>query len=196
MRKKSYHKIITAYDAWWFLYYHPFLICRERVEITRKEAEEGIKKGYYITHDRKGTKQDPGGKYWREWRHKLRHAIVTNLSIFYAKVNDKGQVDDDDSKNLYPECWLEIGSIDYDYMCPWDNTTTRMEYHDVDLDVGGKTFDEALIKMAKRVRKLHGDYDPSLGTKGECGKPICGDCVDFKAYVTDFNNQHFKDQEW
>ena len=39
MVKRKYHKISTAYDAYWFIKRHPKFQRRERVEITPNEAK-------------------------------------------------------------------------------------------------------------------------------------------------------------
>jgi hypothetical protein len=137
--------------------------------------------GYLITRDR-------GGKCYREWRHIWDRPIDTNLSIFYAKVNDKGRVCKDPKKNVNVECWLEFGNLEWGYgsydpnteePCDWDVETVSMNYHDPDLDCGAPTFDEALIKLAKLVLKKYGDYTEEEGDEMSdiyCGHPVCADC--------------------
>ncbi len=181
MRKKTYHKITNAYEAWWFIYEHPAMRLPERNEVTPEEAAKLEAEGFWIT-------RDVGGKCYRMWRHLHRHALDENLSIHYAKTNKPGghgRVDDDDRKNKHIECWLEFGPLAYGYMYSGgsepngehDTETMRHLYHDVDLDTGGTTFDEALIRLAKNVRKKYGDYEERADRIGnECGKPECADC--------------------
>jgi hypothetical protein len=175
------HKIGNAYEAWWFLYEHPKLKLPERHEVTPKEADKLEAEGFWIT-------RDVGGKCYRMYRHLHRHALEENLSIHYAKTNKPGghgTVVEDDSKNKHVECWLEFGPLEYGYsysggkkpMADWDTVTVRHHYHDVDLDTGGTTFDEGLIRLAKNVRKKYGDYKEK-GRDGYCGKPECADCKD------------------
>lgn len=177
MAKK--HKITNAYEAWWFLYNHPKLMCPERHEVPPKKADKLEAEGFWIT-------RDVGGKCYRMYRHLHRHALEENLSIHYTKTNKPsghGTVDDDDSKNKHVECWLEFGPIEYAYaysggvkpMADWDTKTTRLNYHDVDLDTGGTSFDEGLIRLAKLARKKYGDY-AEKDRDDYCGKPECADC--------------------
>jgi hypothetical protein len=176
MAKKHAHRIGSAYDAWWFLYYHPKFCLRARNEISREKADDLEKRGFIVTRDRAGDAPGEGGKCWREWRHLLRHAIEENLSIFYAKVDASGKVNDDASLNTVPECWLEFGSMEYGYPSQWHDETQDIPYHDPSLDCGGATFDMALVALAKGVRRRYGDYKDRRGEEGTCGRPACADC--------------------
>src|SRR5271157_4188554 len=151
------HKITNAYEAWWFLYEHPKLKLPERNEVSPEEAAKLEAEGFWIT-------RDVGGKCYRMYRHLHRHALEENLSIHYAKTNKPGghgRVVDDKSKNKHVECWLEFGPMEYGYMYSggaepngdYDDETMRQHYHDTDLDTGGTTFDEALVRLAKLARK-------------------------------------------
>lgn len=158
-----YHKIANAYDAWWFLYYHPKFERMLRNEITPKEADRMEKAGFLVSRDK-------CGKCYHYMRHLTVAAVEENLSIHYAKTKDgKG------------ECWLEFGAVEYGYLYgqpneDWDDTTGEMHYHDWKLDCGGKTFDAALVQLARLVRKNYGDYKPKTGRKGKCGPKPCADC--------------------
>ena len=173
MTKKRYHKIANAYDAWWFLYYHPKFQRMIRNEVPPKEADKLEKAGFLVSRDK-------CGKCYQYMRHMTVAAIEENLSIHYAKTDGK-EVTDDPKKNVNVECWLEFGSVEYEYMYgqpneDWDDTTAEMNYHDWKLDCGGSTFDEALVKLAKNVRKHYGDYEPKVGRRGKCGPHPCADC--------------------
>ena len=75
-----------------------------------------------------------GFKYDRLWTH-------------VAKVNpETGKLDDDMTKNTKVEIWLE---------CFPDDENGR--FHDIDLDCGGDTYEEAIIKLASLVKKKYGD---------------------------------------
>ena len=64
-----------------------------------------------------------------------------------VKINpDIGMVDDDESKNTKVEVWLEAGP--YGEHC---------NIHDWDLDCGGDTFEEAIIKLADLVKQYYDD---------------------------------------
>jgi hypothetical protein len=155
---RKWKRIKTAHEAWWFLYEHPKFQCAARHEITKEQAAEKVKGTRIFT--------DPNGNYWRVWPKSLDwHVIGHNLDIHYTLVDARGRVNDDKSKNRFQACWLEFGPIEWGYHAPefetGDGQTAReyrMNYHDTDLDCGGKTFDEALIKLARLVMKKYGDY--------------------------------------
>lgn len=151
--------ISTSYDAWWFLYEHPKLMVKERIERSEKPTPE----------DLPGTEwkvwQDAGGNWWAEQLSEYapqRRAIECNLDIHYAKVDETGHVNDDSSKNVNIECWLEFGHIEWGYATDWEPKEGGREHvimcHDIRLDCGGKTFDEALIRLAGLVLEHFGDY--------------------------------------
>jgi len=180
-------EITNAYDAWHFLYHHPAFMLRERHEITPEEYAALKEKGFLVT-------KDTGGKCWREMRHLHRHAIEMNLSIFYAKVDETGHVNDDRSKNVNVECWLEFGPEGYDYWYgtdgdnDWDTETGRLNYHDTDLDTGAPTFDEALMSLAKLAMEKYGDYNDAEDYKTQrakaCGEVVpCADCRDSRSWM-------------
>jgi hypothetical protein len=135
--------------------------------------------GLLITADR-------GGKVWREWRHNTVPAIIENLDIHYAKTDGR-RVNKDHAKNINVECWLEFGSVEYGYMtgdkdpADWDAETHQQNYHDWKLDTGGPTFDAALVKLAKNVLKVYGDYRPR-NHADKCGRP-CGDCRESREWM-------------
>lgn len=156
--KVKRRQIKSAHDAWWFLHEHPEFQCPSRHEITEREAQNKIKRTKIYV--------DKNGNYWRVWPKSLDwHVIEHNLDIHYTVVDTKGCINDDESKNQYQACWLEFGQIEWGYHAPefetGDGQTAReyrMNYHDIDLDCGAATFDEALIKLAKLVQKKYGDF--------------------------------------
>ncbi len=173
MKKKQYHKITNAFEAWWFIHDHPKFQRTLRSEVTPTEADELEKQGFLISRDR-------GGKCYRYHRHVLTPAISENLSIFYTKTDGK-RVNDDGSKNIFTECWLEFGAVEYGYMAgdinaDWDIWTGELNYHDWKLDCGGPSFDVAIVRLARLVRKHYGDYEPKAGRRGKCGPKPCADC--------------------
>jgi hypothetical protein len=170
---KRYHKISNAYDAWWFLYYHPKFQRMIRNPITPKRADKMEAAGFLVSRDRSGK------CYWY-MRHMPVPAITENLSVHYAKTDGR-RVTNDSKKNVNVECWLEFGSVEYGYMAgeinaDWDVNTGELNYHDWKLDCGGKTFDEALVKLARLVLRNYGDYKPKEGRSGKCGPSPCADC--------------------
>jgi hypothetical protein len=84
-----------------------------------------------------------------------REALEINLSIFWAKVDERRRVNDDPAKNTFAECWLEFGQVKYAVS---DGHLDLMHYHDPRLDCGAPTFDQAIVKLARLVRKHYGDY--------------------------------------
>jgi hypothetical protein len=176
---KKNRTIRNAFEAHWFLYNHPKMNVPARAEVTKKEASKFEKEGFLIT-------RDIGGKCYLVFRHIFSRALDKNLDIFYTKTNKAGghgRVDNDKSKNIHVECWLEFGPMCYGYAYSgtdtpagdWDDTTTLIHGHDTRLDTGGVTFDEALIRLAKLVLKFYGDYS-EVAFDGVCGSPVCADC--------------------
>ena len=165
---KGKHTIKNAYDAYWFLHSHPKFNIPLRVEISPEEFTEyknGVKIVEYNNKKVKVSK-DAGGKCYRYFLTK-KYAVDVNLDIFYTKVNKKRSVDSNPDKNQYVECWLEFGPIQYSYaysgtkkpMGEWDTETVLEHTHDIRLDTGAPTFDEALVKLAKLVKKYYGDFE-------------------------------------
>ncbi len=74
------------------------------------------------------------------------------LDVFVAKVNPENDtVDDDKTKNTKVEIWLETGPYE-----PWDSDdpATVGSTHDINLDCGAETFEQAIIKLSKLVKKM------------------------------------------
>lgn len=70
------------------------------------------------------------------------------LNIIPVKINpNTKEIDDDNSKNTEIKIWLEVGPY----------TERGIKTHDVYLDCGGNTFEEAIIELAKLVKKKYGD---------------------------------------
>lgn len=69
------------------------------------------------------------------------------LYVAVVKINpDTNEIDDDVTKNTKIQIWLEHGA----YVEPYGLT------HDIDLDCGADTFEEAIIELAKLVKKHYG----------------------------------------
>lgn len=82
----------------------------------------------------------------------------TLLNIDVVKINPKTNcIDDDKNKNTVTRVWLEIG--------PWSRLTDPDEIkmmgtewvpsHDIRLDSGGASFEEAIIKLANKVEQYY-----------------------------------------
>lgn len=81
------------------------------------------------------------------------------LDIHVTKVDPiTRRVEQDDSRNTLTEIWLEFG--------PYENYTEQFpelpphyqRTHDINLDCGGETFEEAIINLANLVFEHYGDY--------------------------------------
>lgn len=88
--------------------------------------------------------------FYDAWNFLVNHPIFNNrfseeLYIAVAKVNPKTmEVDDDFSKNTKVQIWLEHGEYEKEY---------NMCRHNIDLDCGGDTYEEAIIEMARLVKE-------------------------------------------
>ena len=91
-------------------------------------------------------------EFYDAWEFLLEHKMFQGhfrdiLYIMIVKINpDIGMVDDDESKNTKVEVWLEAGPYGEHY-----------NIHDCDLDCGGDTFEEAIIKLADLVKQYYDD---------------------------------------
>ena len=96
--------------------------------------------------------------YWL-WGHPAFHGkFLYCLDIEPVLVNPATRrVEDDESLNTKTEIWLELG--------PYNS---RYATHDIDLDCGGWTFEEAIIKLRDLVEFKYGAYnDIALDIYGE-----------------------------
>lgn len=82
--------------------------------------------------------------------HRMFHGLFEcGLYTAVVKVNpETNEIDDDDTKNIKVQVWLEHGGYDDD----------GRHMHDFDLDCSGDTFEEAIIELAALVKK-HYTYD-------------------------------------
>lgn len=83
------------------------------------------------------------------------HCVVSNtMCIEVVKVSPKSNmIVKDKSKNTSTRVWLEWGPF-----CFYDGTLEG--YHDIDLDCGGNTYEEAIIELANLIKKKYGDGNP------------------------------------
>jgi hypothetical protein len=176
-KKPKRRRFSSAYDAWWFLYEHPKLnrcerteVDTDKVEAERADAKKRRKMFGHSFRPRVRFLQDKGGNWWKEWRDLTVPAVAENLDIHYAKVDGRGRVNDDPAKNVNTACWLECGEVIWSH--PYADKPEwrqgerdyKMHCHDIDLDCGGKTFDEAIVKLARKVLRKFGDYSAKKGT--------------------------------
>lgn len=93
--------------------------------------------------------------FYTAWWFLAEHRIFNNefdferIWIHVTKVNPvTNELDDDKTKNTKVQVWLE---------CFPDNPKIDGRYHDIDLDCGGDTFEEAIIELAKLVMNKYGN---------------------------------------
>lgn len=139
---------MTTYEAYWFLYDHPRFKCREVV--LHAKPPKHVPKRHRLRKMRDSMPWNKGKTYTVEVFPLFRHAIQTNLHIHYALVDKRGRVNDDAVQNAIAECWLEFGPVKYEIH---DGHLNPSHYHDVKLDCGAPTFDQALVKLARLVQK-------------------------------------------
>ena len=96
-------------------------------------------------------------EFYKAWYWLCDHPIFRNkfqycLDIEPVLVNpETRRVEDDASLNTKAEIWVEIG--------PYDS---RWITHDIDLDCGGWTFEEAILELYKLVLAKYGDYNGAI----------------------------------
>jgi len=80
---------------------------------------------------------------------------IRSLDVDMAKVNPKtGRIDDDEAKNTRVDYWLEGGPFGKKH---------EAYMHDPNLDCGGETFEEAIVKYAELVKKHYGNRSDIYG---------------------------------
>ena len=82
------------------------------------------------------------------------HALLSGLSIEVVKVDPLTEcIDDDEEKNIATRIWLEYGPFT-------ENTDGDLiPAHDINLDCGGSTFEEAIMRLVNEVKEHYGDYE-------------------------------------
>lgn len=82
------------------------------------------------------------------------------LSIEVVRVNpNTDEIDDDESKNIITRVWLECGPWCHPDELPDEakkDWPDGVPSHDVDLDCGAPTFEEAVIELANLVAEKYG----------------------------------------
>jgi hypothetical protein len=149
-------KINTAYEAFWFLTEHPKFKCREARMLTPREARAiKLSKGQRLRRVKDSLPWVKKTYMLLEYGSGLeREAMTGNLNIHYAKTDGR-RINDDHIKNIHTECWLEFGEMKQTVS---DGCLHVAHFHDPRLDCGAPTFDEAIVKLARLVRKHYGDF--------------------------------------
>lgn len=89
--------------------------------------------------------------FYEAWWYLLEHPIFKGnfnlcLDIDVVKVNPETlAIDDDKDKNTLIQVWLECGEYCKECLV-----------HDVDLDCGGNSFEEAIVELARLVKRKYG----------------------------------------
>ena len=91
--------------------------------------------------------------FYDAWNYLCQHPMFQNnfnqcLDIEVVKINPKTKEIDLNNKelNTQVEIWLETGPYIKDGLS-----------HDIDLDCGGSTFEEAILNLAKLVKEIYTD---------------------------------------
>lgn len=150
--------IDNAYDAYWFLHYHPASVTEHPdhpLVDTDVYEFKGIGTKKIGAH--KGKKRD--SEYTRALKERATSfdwhgQLINGLDIHYAKVNAVTRSTQDKPADTV-EVWLETGAAMWD---DWANSYIG-NVHDIALDCGAPTFDEALIILANKVMEKYGDYN-------------------------------------
>lgn len=76
--------------------------------------------------------------------------FVESLDIAVVKVDPKTKrIEDEQSRNTETAVWLETGPV-------YEGKHREPIYtHDPDIDCGGSTFEEAIIRLAKNVARYY-----------------------------------------
>ena len=99
----------------------------------------------------------------------LFYGIEHNLDIDVVLVNpDTEEIDPDDTKNTAVRIWLEMAPAVY--LCDLPEASEHPDWgrtlcgsHDIELDCGGASFEEAIMELVGLVKQHYGDYDPEQG---------------------------------
>lgn len=97
-------------------------------------------------------------KFYEAWQYLENHPIFEDkmgfseftqcIDIEIVKVNPyTNSISDNTDENISTRVWLECG--------PYIGEKARA--HDIELDCGAKTFEKAIKKLAKLVKKVYGD---------------------------------------
>ena len=93
------------------------------------------------------------------------------LDVSVVKVDpDTDRIEDEEKRNTKVQIWLECGPADFDENC------NVHPMHDISLDCGGDTFEDAIIELAERVKLKYGGPDTPIYTalmkELSCRKPV------------------------
>lgn len=158
MSKK--HIIKNSYDAYWFLHKHPKFMVEYRSDVLIGVKDLGLRSdNRYVAFE----KADGTKLYQERFDRVFHHSIQENFDIHYTKVDDSRVVNKGKSLNKNVECWLEFGPMEWTTAECWEQGCREkpclQHIHDIRLDCGAATFDQALIILARLAKKYYGDYE-------------------------------------
>ena len=80
--------------------------------------------------------------------------FLESLDIMVVKVDPRTRrIEDQRESNTMTQVWLESGPLIKKPGEVWDGSDF---YHDIDLDCGGNTFEDAIICLAEKVLSIYG----------------------------------------
>lgn len=129
--------------------------CRWAQLLSSEEAEKFVPGKGQRVRTVKDTMPWNKGTYKIQEFSSFTEALEVNLNIFYTLVDDRRRVNDDAAKNVNIQCWLQFGPI---RQVVSDGVLHIEHSHDLRLNCGAATFDEALVKLACKVRRYYGDF--------------------------------------
>jgi len=119
----------------------------EHVEILASALESAAREG--------GERRDEAYEAFH-WLNDNHAWAIRSLDVWMSKVNPTtGERTEKEEENTEHEYWLEGGPFDDEDQC---------FTNDVELDCGGDTFEEAIIKYAKRVKEIYGEKSELNGS--------------------------------
>ena len=86
--------------------------------------------------------------------------FLENLYTMVVKVNpETDSIDDNEEKNTKVQIWLECGPVYTKKITKGCSTKYSTQHvHDIELDCGADTYEEAIIELSKLVKEQYGDY--------------------------------------
>lgn len=75
-----------------------------------------------------------------------------SVDVLVTRVAENGVQSDDPELNTRTEVWLEAGKWDL-----LEGEHVHAHWHDIELDTGAPTYEEAVVKLARLVREKYGN---------------------------------------
>jgi hypothetical protein len=149
------------YEAYWFIDGHPAFIggLFHGINTLDVQVSKCCKRGFtkmdihyvYRTDERFEEFWDKGYQQSVEEGMPELDCVWVPYKVFYGEEWSFDHV----------EIWLEGGSHFYVKGGHYGTEWNFNRFHDIDLDVGGRTYEEAIINFAEKVKEKYGDYSSS-----------------------------------